>query len=94
MIPVISVIDEVADIVGGSVYEEYSGRAMYGKTCVGITCEHCKTVECIEQAAIRGLSGAQFDSMGLDVIVYWPDFSGEDEIEEMELISTEEEELE
>jgi hypothetical protein len=64
------------DAVVGSVhceadiYEEYSGRGMYGKKCVGITTN--KPMEVIETAAQYGITGAVTDSMGMDTIVYWP----------------------
>lgn len=53
-----------------SVYEGYSGRGMYGRTCWGITTEDA--YDCIENAALLGLTGAKVDSMGRDYIVYWP----------------------
>lgn len=64
------IIEEIADEIGGEVYEGYSGRFMYGKTCLGITCSD--VVQCIEVAGSKGLMGAKYDSLGLDYIVYWP----------------------
>lgn len=63
-------IAETADQVGGTLSEKYCGRGMFGKSCLGIVCSDY--IECIEQAASRGLRGAQFDNMGFDFIVYWP----------------------
>lgn len=53
-----------------SLYENYSGRSMYGKKCVGITTNNPTMI--IEQAAQFGILGAKLDSMGKDSIVYWP----------------------
>ena len=53
-----------------NVREQYSGRGMYGKNCVGIVTSN--PVEVIELAAQVGITGAKMDSMGMDTIVYWP----------------------
>lgn len=66
---------EVAEIVGGEVRLDYSGRGMFGVTCLGVVCDDA--MECIEEAASRGLRGAQRDSMGLSAIVYWPELKAE-----------------
>jgi len=68
---------EVADVVEGRVYLGYSGRGMFGQQCTGIVCPN--PLECVEEAAARGVRGAQFDSMGLGYIVYWPNISSEPE---------------
>lgn len=77
------IIEEVADLVDGKVYENYSGRGMYGRNCMGIVCE--ETLECVEEAAAMGLRGAQVDSMGLSSIVYWPRLEADQEIETEDL---------
>jgi hypothetical protein len=64
------IIADVAEEVDGTVRYDYSGRGMYGKSCVGIVCGN-KT-ECIEAAARKGLKGARTDAMGRHAIVYWP----------------------
>jgi hypothetical protein len=66
----------VADEVGGSVYEDYSGRFMFGAQCPGVTCGNAN--EAIEAAARVGLKGARTDNMGLDMIVYWPRYTKRD----------------
>jgi hypothetical protein len=55
----------------------YSGRAMFGRTCYGITSRERNDKQVIELAARNGLRGARVDSMGLGVIVYWPSIDGE-----------------
>jgi len=65
------IISRVAVQVGGEVYEDYSGRGMYGAKCLGIVC--ADPVPCIEYAAENGIRGAVYDQMGLDYIVYWPE---------------------
>ena len=66
----ITVIEQVASEIGGQMYEDYSGRGMYGQTCIGITCADPQG--CIEEAAARGLRGSRTDNMGKEYIVYWP----------------------
>jgi len=68
-------INEIAAEVGGTVRTSYSGRGMYGKTCVGIVCDNAS--ECLEVAGAHGIRGGVVDSMGLSVIVYWPKISAE-----------------
>lgn len=70
----ITAIREVADEVGGTIRDSYSGRGMYGKTCYGIVCDD--PTMCIEAAAERGIRGSSRDSMGKDYIVYWTSVSG------------------
>lgn len=65
-----SKIQMIADEVGGVISENYSGRGMFGETCVGIICPNA--IECIEFAANVGLTGARSDNMGKELIVYWP----------------------
>jgi len=62
--------EAIAREIGGKVREDYSGRGMYGKTCLGIVCDD--DTECIELAAQYGFRRAQTDSMGKQMIVYWP----------------------
>jgi len=62
-------IESVCSEIGGDLRTGYSGRGMYGATCWGIVCEDSR--ECIEEAALAGVRGAQVDSMGLKSIVYW-----------------------
>ena len=51
----------------GEIQYNYSGRNMYGKTCVGIV-----TTNPIDCVAKSGVLGAHIDNMGLSYIVYWP----------------------
>jgi hypothetical protein len=62
-------LTEIADDYG-SLYEQYSGRAMYGAHCVGIVTSAPKIV--IELAVASSITGHRTDSMGRDSIVYWP----------------------
>lgn len=66
----IEILYEVADIIGGEMYERYSGRGMYGEQCYGIVCDD--PISCVENAAENGIKGAVYDQMGLQYIVYWP----------------------
>lgn len=52
---------------------KYSGRGMYGSECYGITSnENVSEIQILEEAGKQGLKGARWDSMGRNVIVYWP----------------------
>ena len=66
----IRIIEEVSATIGGTLYEDYSGRGMFGATCLGIVCADPQAA--IEEAAARGLRGSSHDNMGKDFIVYWP----------------------
>lgn len=69
-------LQEVADEVGGEIRSAYSGRGMMGNTCYGIVAED---VNELQRAAARlGLPLGRIDSMGMDGIVYWPGYEGED----------------
>ena len=67
----------IADDAGGELYRGYSGRGMYGETCIGITGD---ATNIIEQAGAQGIKGAKTDSMGLSDIVYWPNYPDDQNI--------------
>ncbi len=72
----IEALNEVADMIGGEIRDDYSGRGMYGARCYGIECD--EPIRCVEQAAMQGIAGANYDQMGLQYIVYWPRIRNED----------------
>lgn len=47
----------------------YSGRHMYGKSCVAVVVEYRMQYDELAQAH----PGARIDNFGLDFVVYWPD---------------------
>lgn len=63
-------LNRIAEACDGKVYEQYSGRGMYGRQCYGITTDYPDT--CIEAAVENGIKGACTDSLGMQTIVYWP----------------------
>lgn len=71
----LEVIEDVASEIGGEVRYDYSGRGMYGKTCVGIVGDDA--TEIIEETSARGLRGSRTDGMGRQVIVYWETVTSE-----------------
>ncbi len=80
----IAAIEETAQIVGGRVYYGYSGRGMFGRECIGITIGRGDENRTRDAAKKRGISGCMStDSMGRDVIAYWPtipcEYRGEDD---------------
>lgn len=70
---VLEKLESIAEDVDGKLRYEYSGRGMYGKTCVGIVCDNANN--CLEVAGSYGIRGGLVDSMGLNQIVYWPKYS-------------------
>lgn len=85
-------LEELADAVDGSPRHDYSGRNMYGKKCVGVVCGEGKEFQLgVEAVAILGEEKAselarntKTDSMGRDMIVYWPNVTCTNAIEEEE----------
>ena len=68
-------LQEVADMVPhASLRKDYSGRGMFGKTCLAITTRGSAT-EIIELAAEKKIRGAKMDNMGMGFVVYWPHIS-------------------
>lgn len=65
-------IKAAAQVEGRKLYPDYSGRCMYGKTCLGITCD-----DPADTIADAGVKGARTDNMGRSWIVYWPNIPGE-----------------
>lgn len=77
---------------GGDAYFGYSGRGMYGATCVGITLPNLtdfvslgaaiKTMydndEIDSEMYREMLTGASTDSMGHDCIIYWHNIGCDD----------------
>jgi len=59
---------------GADFRPEYSGRGMFGATCVGIVTSDANAL--MQEAGRRGINKTpQTDEMGLDTIVYWPSIS-------------------
>jgi hypothetical protein len=64
--------------IGGEVYENYSGRGMYGKTCMGITVDHlCKALfnlgrESENYDFAKELERLEVDNLGRSYIIYFP----------------------
>ncbi len=63
-------LQAIANYINGNIYEEYSGRNMFGSKCYGIICPNY--IKCIEYASEFGIKGAKWDNLGKDYIVYWP----------------------
>lgn len=59
---------------------QYSGRFMYGQTCLGLVGNLNTLIEFIQwivpeisELAESDMSNVRSDNMGLDMIYYWPD---------------------
>lgn len=61
--------------------ESYSGRGMYGRTCLGVTCDEpygviadllrsCDAEELSDLADV--VERTRTDNMGLSLVLYWP----------------------
>lgn len=66
------ILDAVNNGDGRKLRTDYSGRAMYGSTCWGVTCSDPEDL-----IAEVGVKGARMDGMGHRTIVYWPQITGE-----------------
>ena len=72
-----------------SIHHDYSGRYMYGETCLGISfdgdlntyhyavCDYCKSNN-IKDEVKKGLLNYYWDSLGKGIIVYWKNIKGEE----------------
>lgn len=66
-------------------YENYSGRGMFGKKCIGIVCEGngfkqiVKLCDFLHESGVSSaeetLGKIQMDSLGLERIVYFPELT-------------------
>lgn len=64
------IVDHLNDEgIDATVYEEYSGRFMYGRTTAGVVTRHSDDV-CIAIGRLGIPHDPRRDSMGLDQIVY------------------------
>ena len=66
----VALLRELAEDLGGTFRESYSGRGMFGASCVGIVTDDPSCV--IEGATLLGIRRACRDGMGRQTIVYWP----------------------
>jgi len=69
-------VRELAHLGGLSLRTDYSGRGMFGQTCMGVVCDKEDYEETIEKAAELGLSGHRTDDMGRQMIIYYPQIKG------------------
>jgi hypothetical protein len=78
-------VDEVVNWADSHGYDSriYSGRAMYGRRCIGIVIPSCSIIcnlyfhlgyeqGCADEPQTLALPMIQFDDMGRDLIAYWP----------------------
>lgn len=66
----IDILRDICYDVEGSFRNDYSGRGMCGRECVGIVSENAGLV--VDRAAEAGITGSRQDQMGRRSIVYWP----------------------
>lgn len=73
-----------------SLYENYSGRGMFGRTCLGVIVQRndsfidfiIKLTKYLDDNGIEdvdfSLEGVSYDALGLDTIVYFSNIGGDD----------------
>lgn len=74
-----------ADQHGAEYRDDYSGRFMYGARCIGLTGTIHAIMATVAEAGMADpelgwllvRNDSATDSMGLDMIVYWPDLAEE-----------------
>ena len=74
-----SKLDKVLDLCGEydlELYEDYSGRNMYGQVCVGVEGDSYD-VDGATGELRKILGENRQDSMGLGKIIYWPSITME-----------------
>jgi len=78
--------DDIASGVDGEVYDDYSGRYMYGATCVGFSGDFTDFAlavamsRVLDEYELESLAEmVRSDSMGLGVVVYFPGLKLADE---------------
>jgi len=83
-----SVAQAIADVADAELYEDYSGRGMYGRTCLGFATSNQAALgraigrELPEDEAEQLLDHMHTDSLGLRTIVYFPGVRLDDEDED------------
>ena len=95
MSAIIDLITETAERLDISVRDDYSGRGMYGRYCIGITGDLSDLVRLVSRVIedaeeeVPELANIASDSMGYDKIFYWPSLEtapepSEDDEEELD----------
>ncbi len=69
----IEILQSIAEDLGGTFTDIYSGRNMFGKRCCGIS--YRDSISIIEECAEQGIKGGLVDNMGKDYIVYFPNIT-------------------
>jgi hypothetical protein len=71
----IEMLEEAADEAGVEYRTDYSGRGMYGATCFAIEGKTSDLIRFLRQLPDEvgdELVDPSTDSMGLDIVFYWP----------------------
>lgn len=71
-------LKSIAKQYDGKLFPNYSGRRMYGKTCLGIVCSIYELDNLIQTAVENGLPEPETDNLGFEMIAYWPSLKEED----------------
>lgn len=73
---------------GYEIYENYSGRCMFGRTCLGVVVHQndsfmdflMKLTKYMDDNEVEdtdfSLEGVAYDNLGLDTVVYFPNIGG------------------
>jgi hypothetical protein len=85
----IETIQDLASEIDGAELRSYSGRGMYGKQCLGIDMDSMTdafrfALMIDDEDLTVALSNPCFDSMGLGIIVYFPNVEAPEGIDDDE----------
>lgn len=85
----IETIQDLISDIDGAELRSYSGRGMYGKQCLGIDMDSMSdafrfALMVQDEDLSVALSNPCFDSMGLGIIVYFPNVEAPEGIEDDE----------
>lgn len=68
------IVEKAAEL-GLDTRNNYSGRGMFGRTCLGVV-GSMQDLDTLLSEVKGSAKGLRKDSMGLDYIYYWPDIEG------------------
>jgi len=71
-------VRDLADAIGAEIYGSYSGRGMYGKRCIGISCDDSNDV--MSSYKEFNLPRPSVDQLGRGYICYWQNIPAVEEV--------------
>lgn len=71
----LDILVDAAEEAGVEYRTDYSGRGMYGAECFGVEGNHSdflRFMRLLDDDLFEDLADPSTDSMGMDIIFYWP----------------------